>query len=122
MEAEHVIWMFENKNLDWTYHTAQNFLMLVGKTSEIRMKRQAAVELIAGDWYVTAKYNGKDCHFQMVPMEELEMFRKYLLDAKYDEATETLCHMLDTKRNAFCEKDDFAREIIVTDVTDDKKH
>ena len=122
VEAEHVIWMFENKNLDWTYHTAKNFLMLVGKTSEIRMKRQAAVELIAGDWYVTAKYNGKDCHFQMVPMEELEKFRKYLLDAKYDEATETLCHMLDTKRNAFCEKDDFAKEIIVTDVTDDTKH
>lgn len=122
VEAEHVIWMLENKNLDWTYHTAKNFLMLVCKTSEIRMKRQAAVELIAGDWYVTAKYNGKDCHFQMVPMEELEKFRKYLLDAKYDEATETLCHMLDTKRNAFCEKDDFAKEIIVTDVTDDAKH
>lgn len=122
VEAEHVIWMLENKNLDWTYHTAKNFLMLVGKTSEIRMKRQAAVELIAGDWYVTAKYNGKDCHFQMVPMEELEKFRKYLLDAKYDEATETLCHMLDTKRNAFCEKDDFAKEIIVTDVIDDTKN
>lgn len=121
VEAEHVIWMLENKNLDWTYHTAKNFLMLVGKTSEIRMKRQAAVELIAGDWYVTAKYNGKECHFQMVPMEELEMFRKCLLDAKYDEATETLCHMLDTKRNAFCEKDDFAKEIIVTDTEDDTK-
>lgn len=122
VEAEHVIWMLENKNLDWTYHTAKNFLMLVGKTSEIRMKRQAAVELIAGDWYVTAKYNGKECHFQMVPMEELEKFRKYLLDAKYDEATETLCHMLDTKRNAYCEKDDFAKEIIVTDVIDDTKN
>lgn len=58
VEAEHVIWMHENKNLDWTYHTVKNFLMLVGKTSEIRMKRQAAAELIAGDWYVTAKYNG----------------------------------------------------------------
>ena len=122
VEAEHVIWMLENKNLDWTYHTAKNFLMLVGKTSEIRMKRQAAVELIAGDWYVTANYNGKECHFQMVPMEELEKFRKYLLDAKYDEATENLCHMLDTKRNAFCEKDDFAKEIIVTDVIDDTKN
>lgn len=58
----------------------------------------------------------------MVPMEELEMFRKYLLDAKYDEATESLFHMLDTKRNAFCERGDFAKEIIVTDVTDDTKH
>ena len=122
VEAHQVIWLLENKNLDWTYDTIKLFLTIVGKTSEIRHKRQAAVELIAGDWYVTAKYNGKDCHFQMVPMEELEKFRKYLLDAKYDEATETLCHMLDTKRNAFCENDDFAKEIIVTDVIDDTKH
>ena len=121
VEAEHVIWMFENKNMDWTYETAQSFLMIVGKTSEIRLKRQAAVELIAGDWYVTAKYNGKDCHFQMVPMEELENFRKCLLDAKYDEATEALCHLLDTKRRAYCEKDDFAKDIIVSDIIDDTK-
>ncbi len=72
--------------------------------------------------YRKLQEEGYDGTLQMVPMEELEMFRKYLLDAKYDEATETLCHMLDTKRNAFCEKDDFAKEIIVTDVTDDTKH
>lgn len=121
IKANQVIWLLENKNLDWTHDTIKLFLTVVGKTSEIRHKRQTAVELISGDWYVTAKYNGKDCHFQMVPMEELENFRKCLLDAKYDEATETLCHLLDTKRKAYCEKDDYAKDIIVSDITKDTK-
>ena len=46
-------------NVANNYENVRGFLRQVCKASEVRMKREAAKELIAGEWYVVAEYNNK---------------------------------------------------------------
>ena len=58
----------------------RGFLRQACKASEAKMKRAAAMELIAGEWYVMAMYNGKPCKFQMVPVDEILELRTALVE------------------------------------------
>lgn len=53
------------------------------------------------EWNVVAEYNGQRCRFQMVPMEELQLFLKLLKGEYYDKATRVLEKVVNTKRKAF---------------------
>lgn len=68
------------------------------------------------EWNVVAEYNGQRCRFQMVPMEELQLFLKLLKGEYYDKATRVLEKVVNTKRKAFFVDNDSANEIIVKDV------
>lgn len=100
IEANYVIQLLENPMEFHNYENIRGFLRQACDPSEARMKREAARELIAGDWYVVAEYNGKPCRFQMMPVNELLKFRKALLERKYGEATLELEKLLGTKRGA----------------------
>ena len=63
-----------------------------------------------------ADYNGKRCRFQMVPMEELQLFLKLLKGEYYDRATRVLEKVVNTRRLASFVDNDPAKEIIVKDV------
>ncbi len=100
IEANYVIKLLENPMEFHNYENIRGFLRQACEASEARMKREAARELIAGDWYVVAEYNGKPCRFQMMPVNELLKFRKALSERKYGEATVQLEQLLGTKRGA----------------------
>jgi len=54
--------------------------------------------------------------FQMVSMEELQLFLELLKGEYYDKATRVLEEVVNTKRQAFFVDNDSAKEIIVKDV------
>lgn len=103
----------------WNERNFYSYLAMGLSQSEIRMKLEAAREFIAGEWYVTAKYKGQKCHFQMVPMEELEEFRKLLKGGRFENARQVLDRVIDTKRQAVFEENDSAKTIVVTDRIDE---
>lgn len=100
IEANYVIKLLENPMEFHNYENIRGFLRQACEASEARMKREAARELIAGDWYVVAEYNGKLCRFQMMPVNELLKFRKALSEYKYGDAMVQLEQLLGTKRGA----------------------
>lgn len=83
------------------------------KASEAKVKRIAVKELIAGEWYALADYNGVPCRFQMFPVEEMLLFRKYLSDGLYPEALKSIDKLLGNDRKAEFVKGDAEREILV---------
>lgn len=118
IDANYVISLLEHPQSLNNYQNIRGFLRQACKASEVRMKREAARELIAGDWYVIAEYNGKPCRFQMVPMSELIKFRKALLSNQNNDEVTTLEELIVTKREAFFEGEDPDKDIIVKDVKD----
>ena len=46
------------------------------KASQVRLKLDFAKELIDGEWYIAADYNGQKTKFQLVPLEEFNELRK----------------------------------------------
>ena len=101
---------------EWNIWRFRSFLKAEMSQSEIRMKREAAREFIAGEWNVVAEYNGQRCRFQMVPMEELQLFLELLKGEYYEEATRVLDKVINTKRQASFVNDDSAENLIVQDV------
>ena len=85
------------------------------KASEARIKREAARELISGEWYVAAEYNGRTCRFQMLPVEELLSFRDAIKNNMSEQAVFTLDKMLGTRRRAFFEGDNPEKDLVVQD-------
>ena len=114
LDARYTVQMMEES--EWNMRRFISFLKSGMSQSEIRMKREVAREFIAGEWNVVAEYNGKRCHFQMVPMEELQLFLKLLKGEYYDKATRVLEKVVNTKRQASFVDNDSAKEIIVKDV------
>ena len=117
INANYVIQLFEKPAEYRNYRTMRAFLMQVQMASEAHIKREAAQELLCGEWSVVADYCGKPCHFKMMPVEELENFKKLLEENKIPKALTTLKKVLkstsgpmdqklvDEKKEAGCEAD-----------------
>lgn len=114
LDARYTVQMMEEA--EWNMRQFISFLKSGMSQSEIRMKREVVREFIAGEWYVEAEYNGQKCRFQMVPMEELQLFLELLKGEYYDKATRVLEKVVNTKRQASFVDNDSAKEIIVKDV------
>ena len=114
LDARYTVQMLEQS--EWNIWRFRSFLKAGMSQSEIRMKREVAREFIAGEWTVVAEYNGQRCRFQMVPMEELQLFLELLKGEYYDKATRVLEKVANTKRQASFVDNDSAKEIIVKDV------
>ena len=114
LDARYTVQMLEQS--EWNIWRFRSFLKAGMSQSEIRMKREVAREFIAGEWTVVAEYNGKRCRFQMVPMEELQLFLKLLKGEYYEKSTRVLEKVINTKRQASFVDNDSAKEIIVKDV------
>ena len=113
LEAEYVIRLLEMPDAANNYENVRGFLRQVCKASEVRMKREAAKELIAGEWYVVAEYNDKPCRFQMLPMDELIKFEKYLKQDLYPEALSELDKLLGTYRKSAFLDDNPEKKLVV---------
>ena len=100
VDVVEVIKLLENPMEHNNYHNVRGYLRQASKPSEARIKRETVRELISGEWYVEAEYNGKMCKFQMLPMTELEDFRKTLMAAKYDDAILELENLISKQRKA----------------------
>lgn len=81
INANYVIRLLEQPG-EQNYRTIRAFLKQALSASEAHIKRQTAQELLRGDWQAVAEYCGKMCHFKLVPVEELQVFKELLL--KYD--------------------------------------
>ena len=114
LDARYTVQMLEE--VEWNTRRFISFLKSGMSQSEIRMKREVAREFIAGEWNVVAEYNGQRCRFQMVPMEELQLFLELLKGEYYEKAIRVLEKVINTKRQASFVDNDFAKEIIVKDV------
>ncbi|MDO5292771.1 MAG: hypothetical protein Q4F05_08475 [bacterium] len=116
IDANFVITLLEHPKDYNNYENVRGFLRQACKASEARMKREAAKELIAGDWYVIAEYHGIPCRFQMMPVDELMKFRNALLTNAYGEAAIQLEKSLSTVRAASFEENHPDNKMVVTDV------
>lgn len=113
LDANYVIRLLEKPNVANNYQNVRGFLRQACKASEARMKREAAKELIAGEWFVIAEYNGKPCRFQMFPVEELLYFEKLLRKGLYPKAVLEIDKLLGTyKKSAFVDAD-LEKELVV---------
>lgn len=92
--ANYVIGLLEKPAKLRNYRTMRAFLMQAQMASEARIKREAAKELMCGEWSIVADYCGKPCHFKMFPVEELELFRKLLEENKPTKSLTVLKKML----------------------------
>lgn len=116
INANYVIQLLENPNGQMNYKTVQAFLQQAMSSSEVRIKKEAAQELLCGDWVVVADYCGKPCHFKLMPVEELAEFRKILETYDLADASELLRKLTETKttcgptdhklENQFVQKED----------------
>ena len=113
LDANYVIRLLEKPDVANNYQNIRGFLRQACKASEARMKREAAKELIAGEWFVIAEYNGKPCRFQMFPVEELLYFEKLLRKGLYPKAVLEIDKLLGTyKKSAFVDADP-EKELVV---------
>ena len=114
LDANYVIRLLERPDAFNNYENVRGFLRQACKASEARARREAAKELIAGEWYVIAEYDGKPCRFQMLPMTELLAFRKALRDRMYPQAE--VEKMLGTYRKTAFVDEDPDKKLIVKSV------
>ena len=113
LDANYVIRLLEKPDVANNYQNIRGFLRQACKASEARMKREAAKELIAGEWFVITEYNGKPCRFQMFPVEELLYFEKLLRKGLYPKAVLEIDKLLGTyKKSAFVDADP-EKELVV---------
>lgn len=124
IEANYVIGLLERPTEFSNYQNVRGFLRQACKASEARIKRQAAKELISGEWYVVADYCGKPCRFQMMPVDELISFRDKLMKSQTIEALAELEKLIMGMRKAYFEENNPDKKIIVTyntvRITDDE--
>lgn len=113
LDANYVIRLLEKPDAANNYQNVRGFLRQACKASEARIKREAAKELIAGEWYVIARYNGKPCRFQMMPVEELVLFENALREDLYPKAVFELDKLLGTYRKSAFMDGDPEKELVV---------
>lgn len=121
VDVAEVIRLLENPMEHNNYHNIRGYLRQASKPSEARIKRETVRELISGEWYVMANYNGKECKFQMLPMTELEDFRDALIAAKYDDAILELENLISKQRKATFVDDNPDKPMQVTVVKEKTK-
>ncbi len=97
INAEYLIRLLEKPKEYHNVRSLWGMVMQAQMASEAHIKREAAMELISGDWYVEAMYGNKICKFQMVPVTELEEFYKALSEHRADEARQILGEVLSRK-------------------------
>ncbi len=82
-DANWLIALLEEPQICNNYENVKSLIRQSMKASEWKMKQRLAEELISGDWYITANYNGVLTKFQLVPVEELNKVRELLgIEAK----------------------------------------
>lgn len=117
INANYVIRLLEKPKEYRNYRTIRGLLKQAKKASEAHIKREAAIELISGEWYVEAVYRGEPCRFQMMPINEMHIFLELLKNHRTDEAIATLGQLLEEKRKASSADGDIDGTILVTDIT-----
>jgi len=75
INANYVIRLMEKPKEYQNYKTIRGMMMQAMKASEAHIKKEAALELIAGEWYVEAEYDGQITRFRMVPDSTLEKIK-----------------------------------------------
>jgi len=118
INANYVIRLLEKPREYRNYRTIRGLLKQAKMASEAHIKREAALELISGEWYVEATYRGEPCRFQMMPVNELQSFKDLLMNHQTGEAISTLEQMLEDKREASFVDGDVDGTIEVTDVAE----
>ena len=121
VDVVEVIKLLENPMEHYNYHNVRGFLRQAAKPSQARIKRETVRELISGEWYVEAEYNGKMCRFQMLPVDELIAFKEALKSAKYDDAIIELQSLIATKRIAQFEGKNPDNKIVVKNESEKSK-
>ena len=86
INANYVIRLLEKPKELRNYRTMRAFLQQARMASEAHIKRQTVQELLCGDWQVVADYCGKEAHFRLLPLEELQVFRELLGQKNLQEA------------------------------------
>jgi len=104
IEANYVIRLLEKPREYHNYRTMRGMLLQAKKGSEAHIKREAAMELICGEWYVEAEYAGEMTRFQMVPVSELNAFKYALEEYKTEAAVEALNKMLSGNKKNLTKK------------------
>lgn len=116
INANYVIRLLEKPREYRNYRTIRGLLKQAKKASEAHIKRDAAMELISGEWYVEANYRGESCQFQMMPVNEMKAFMELLKNHQTNEAVAKLEQMLEEKRKATTVDGNIDGAITVTDV------
>ena len=116
LDAEYVIRLLERPAAYNNYENVRGYLRQACKASEAKMKRTAAMELIAGEWYVMAMYNGKPCKFQMVPVDEILELRKALVEHVPTKVLTQIDKILGTYRKAAFVDNNPEKEIVAKNV------
>ena len=83
------------------------------EASEAHIKKEAAIELLRGDWYVEADYMGKPCKFAMMPVDEMNEFLQMLKHHSSKKAVTFLEQLIDEKRHVVTSDDGKKVEIRV---------
>ena len=121
INANYVIRLLEKPKEYRNYRTIRGLLKQAKMASEAHIKREAAVELISGEWYVEATYRGKPCEFQMMPVDEMQAFMDLLAKHQTEEAIDTLSQMLTDERTASFADGDADGAIVVVNESDQSK-
>ena len=75
INANYVIRLMEKPKEYQNFKTLRGMMIQAMKASEAHIKKEAALELIAGEWYVEAEYDGQMTRFRMVPDSALERIK-----------------------------------------------
>ena len=75
IHANLLIQLLEDPGKACSFENVRDMLRQFAKASEFRIREDFANELIAGEWYITADYNGHITKFQLVPIEEFNELR-----------------------------------------------
>ena len=108
INADYVIRLLEKPAGYKNYQALRGFLLQAMSASEVKIKMEAARELLCGDWYVVADYCGKPCHFKLLPVEELQIFADLLKAGRPDEAAGVLDQVLSSTCGPVDHKSDVA--------------
>lgn len=98
INADYVIRLFEKPREYQNGKMLRGMMKQAMKASEAHIKKEAALELIAGEWYVEAEYDGTMTRFVMVPESELLKIKNTSLQYHGEKLVETIdCLMLENK-------------------------
>lgn len=112
INANLLIQVLETPGLHNNVEATKNFLRQLAKSSELKKKQEFARELICGEWYIVANYNGKDTKFQLLPIDEINQIRKELLGENCGDSANSGNNTSPAENNqATTEKDEETDEI-----------
>ena len=113
INADYVIRILEKPRDYRNYRSMRGMLQQASEASEAHIKKEAAIELLRGDWYVEADYMGKPCKFAMMPVDEMNEFLQMLKHHSSKKAVTFLEQLIDEKRHVVTSDDGKKVEIRV---------